>query len=244
MQKYYYFNSKRLEGVGDWDWRVALDELTVYLTWRLRGTKTRWGAHSERELGVNALDYYTEEAAIKLIEGSWKWQERYTLGQQLIEIASNLITKQAEKYARKHPQHPIHKDHNLEDALLQGFFAHDGSILVDYVEEEEKEDETPDPRQVEVSVEDYPDVMDDDEAEELDETYAMVMSLVADDHELTLYVEAIHACGHFHELPEYLGISMQHVYRLQEKLMRRLRRARQLREMMLAAMENQSNNEY
>ena len=63
-----YDNSGRLEAVGEKDWREALDELTAYLRWRLRG-KTQWGAHSERVLEIPALDYYTEEAVAKLIEG-------------------------------------------------------------------------------------------------------------------------------------------------------------------------------
>lgn len=66
-----YDNSERLETVSDKQWREALDELTVYLNWRLAG-KTKRGAHSEKELGMPALDYYTEEAVVKLIEGEWK----------------------------------------------------------------------------------------------------------------------------------------------------------------------------
>ena len=30
-----------------------------------------------------ALDYYQEEAVVKLIEGDWKWQDRFSLGKQL-----------------------------------------------------------------------------------------------------------------------------------------------------------------
>lgn len=97
-----YDNSDRLKIVGDKDWCEALDELTTYLRWPLRG-KTQWGAHSESVLETPALDYCTEEAVAKILEGHWKWQDRYTLAQQLIEIAGNLITKQAEKYAREHP---------------------------------------------------------------------------------------------------------------------------------------------
>ena len=77
-----YDNSERLETVSDKQWRDALDELTAYLRWRLRG-KTQRGAHSERELGMPALDYYQEEAVVKLIEGDWKWQDRFSLGKQL-----------------------------------------------------------------------------------------------------------------------------------------------------------------
>ena len=42
-----YDNSERLEAVSDKQWRDALDELTAYLRWRLKGRTLR-GAHSER----------------------------------------------------------------------------------------------------------------------------------------------------------------------------------------------------
>ena len=56
-----YDNSERLETVSDKQWREALDELTAYLRWRLKG-RTQRGAHSERELGMPAEDYYVGEA--------------------------------------------------------------------------------------------------------------------------------------------------------------------------------------
>ena len=198
-----YDNKERLEGVSDMEWQEALDELTAYLKWRLRG-RTKWGAHSEKVLEIPALDYYTEEAAVKLIEGHWRWQERYTLGQQLIEIASNLITKQTQKYLREHGVTEEGNDGNTESGFRRK--------VPEFIE-------LRDPERL-------PDVMDDDGAEELDETYEMVMRLVSDDEELTVYVEAIRACGHFDELPEYLGMVRKKVYRLQEKLMRRIRRFR------------------
>lgn len=84
-----YDNSERLSTVSDQDWREALDELTAYLKWRLKG-RTKWGAHSEKVLETPALDYYTEEAVAKILEGFWKWQDRYSLAEQLIQIAGNL----------------------------------------------------------------------------------------------------------------------------------------------------------
>ena len=201
-----YDNSERLSTVSDQDWCEALDELTTYLKWRLKG-RTKWGAHSEKVLETPALDYYTEEAAAKILEGCWKWQDCYTLTQQLIEIASNLITKQAEKYAREHP-----------------FLTEDGRCKrADVIPERKPEFiELRDPEML-------PDTMDDDGQEELDETYEMVMRLVSDDKELTVYVEAIRACGHFDEIPAYMGVSVKRVYRLQEKLMRRVRKSRKFR---------------
>lgn len=68
-----YNNQERLSRIKEKDWREALDEPTSYLTWRLKGN-TRYGAHSERELQTPALDYYTEEAVSRLIQGVWKWQ--------------------------------------------------------------------------------------------------------------------------------------------------------------------------
>lgn len=149
-----YDNSERLSTVSDKDWCEALDELSTYLRWRLRG-KTRWGAHSEKELETPALDYYTEEAVAKLIEGYWKWQDRYTLAQQLIEIAGNLITKQVEKYAREHP---------AADAELRGECLEFRVRKLEFIE-------LMDPEKL-------PDVMDEDDSEEMDETYEMVMRLV------------------------------------------------------------------
>lgn len=46
-----YDNSERLSAVLDQDWCEALDELTTYLKWRLKG-RTKWGAHSEKVLGL------------------------------------------------------------------------------------------------------------------------------------------------------------------------------------------------
>ena len=100
--KYKYDNAERLEGVSDKEWREALDEVTAYLHWRLAG-KTKRGAHSEQELGMPALDYYQEEAVVKLIEGEWKWQERFSQGRQLVIIAGDLVTKQVKKWEREHP---------------------------------------------------------------------------------------------------------------------------------------------
>lgn len=44
------YNAVRLDRVTDKEWREALDELTVYLNWRLAG-KTKRGAHSEKGTG-------------------------------------------------------------------------------------------------------------------------------------------------------------------------------------------------
>lgn len=227
-----YDNSDRLDAVTEKEWCEALDELTTYLTWRLMG-KTSKGAHSERVLGMPAFDYYQEEAVVKLIEGVWKWQERYTLGQQLTQIATNLITKQVERYQRAHPwvkdpEFEVYEDENVNDNENDG--EGDLSTAVEMTNRCGRDDGEEvfarrKPQFIEVrDPEQLPDVEDDDGQEELDETYDQVFALVADDEELTLYVDAIVHCNKFKELPEYLGIPIKKVYRLQEKLMRRIKR--------------------
>lgn len=210
MTNHHYDNSERLEGVSEQDWREALDELTAYLTWRLRG-KTAKGAHSEKVLGMPAFDYFQEEAVVKLIEGDWKWQDHFTLGKQLEKIAANLITKQKERYEREHPwvkDDPSTGSGTDEDQEVR--FMKRKPELIEFTDD----------------IDQYADVIDDDGQEDLDETYAVVMTLVADNKELTLYVQAIQECNSFFDLPEKMGIPIKRVYRLQEKLMRRIRRWR------------------
>ena len=203
--KYLEFNAKRLSGVSEKQWREALDEVTAYLRWRLAG-KTQRGAHSEKELGMPALDYYQEEAVVKLIEGEWKWQERFTLGKQLEKIAADLVTKQVQKWERAHPLQMEDGRSKMEDVVPLR-----KPELIEFTDD----------------IEQYGDTIDDDGQKELDETYEKVFVLVADDKELTLYVEAIVHCNRLDELPGYLGVTIQKVYRLQEKLMRRINRAKE-----------------
>jgi DNA-directed RNA polymerase specialized sigma24 family protein len=202
--KYKYDNAERLEGVSDKEWREALDEVTAYLHWRLAG-KTKRGAHSEQELGMPALDYYQEEAVVKLIEGEWKWQERFSLGRQLVIIAGDLVTKQVKKWEREHP-----------------WLAEDGRPK----DEEGIPQRKPEVVEFTDDIDQFGDVLDGDNQEELDETYDVVYSLVEDDEELTIFVGAIEHCGNFKDLPEHTGWEMKHVYRLMEKLMRRIKSAK------------------
>ena len=75
-------------------------------------------------------------------------------------------------------------------------------------------------------IDQYSDILDDDGQEELDETYNVVYALVEDDEELTIFVSAIEHCGNFKDLPEHTGWEIKKVYRLMEKLRRRIRAAK------------------
>lgn len=199
-----YDNSERLDGVSDKEWREALDQVTAYLRWRLAG-KTQRGAHSEQALGMPALDYYQKEAVIKLIEGEWLWQERFSLGKQLEKIAADLVTKQTQKWLRAHPL--LTEDGKPKDPEAIPQRKKDFIELTDDMEQ-------------------FAGILDDDGQEELDDTYNLVYGLVEDDEELTIFVSAIEHCGNFKDLPEHTGWEMKHIYRLMEKLMRRIRRWR------------------
>ena len=127
-----------------------------------------------------ALDYYREEAVVKLIEGDWKWQDRFTLGKQLERIAADLITKQRDRYHRAHPWE--------EDPEFESSSENDGSTAS---ATEEQQFACKKPEFIELmDPERIPDAIDDDGQEELDETYELVMSVVKDDVELEKTNEA------------------------------------------------------
>ena len=199
-----YDNSVRLANVTEKQWCEALDELTAYLTWRLRG-KTARGAHSEQALGMPAFDYYQEEAVVKLIEGEWKWQPRFSLGKQLEKIAADLITKQVQKWQREHPLLTEDGRCKTEDAIPQR-----KPDLITFTDDMEQ----------------FEELADTDDSALMDDTYDLVYGLVEDDEELTIFVSAIEHCGNFKDLPEHTGWDIKHVYRLMEKLMRRIRSAK------------------
>lgn len=90
---------RKLESVTDAEWESAMKTLSDYITWKLRG-RTRYGAHSEAELGQRAVSFYMREAYMKLADYLWEWKDNHTLEEQLMRIASSLIRKREEKYIR------------------------------------------------------------------------------------------------------------------------------------------------
>ena len=141
-----------------------------------------------------ALDYYQEEAVVKLIEGDWLWQERFTLGKQLEKIAADLVTKQVKKWEREHP-----------------WLTEDGKLKQEPSMDSEQVILQRKPEVIEFTddMEQFAGILDDDGQEELDETYDLVYGLVEDDAELTIFVSAIEHCGNFKDLPEHTGSEMR-----------------------------------
>ena len=124
---------------------------------------------------------------------------------------SDLVTKQVKKWEREHP-----------------WLTEDGKLKQEPSMDSEQVILQRKPEVIEFTddMEQFAGILDDDGQEELDETYDVVYGLVADDEELTIFVSAIEHCGNFKDLPEHTGWEMKHVYRLMEKLMRRIRSAR------------------
>lgn len=91
---------ERLQRITDDEWRKALKELAIYITWKVGG-RTQYGAHSDSELGMTALDFYRGEAVAKLCSCEWEWKEEFSLAEQLKAIAGSKISMQVDHYKRK-----------------------------------------------------------------------------------------------------------------------------------------------
>lgn len=92
---------KRLNEITEKEWKKIINSLTTFVYLRLKG-RTLYGAHSEENLGINAVDYYIDEAIAKLYSFEWQWQfEKYSLLEQLRRIIGSLMSKNVEKYKQK-----------------------------------------------------------------------------------------------------------------------------------------------
>lgn len=91
----------RLHSISDKEWLDVVDKLTIYVHFKLKG-KTIFGAHSTQFLGINAVDYYVDEAVAKLFSLDWKWQyEKYTLIDQLKRIVGSMISTNVEIFKKR-----------------------------------------------------------------------------------------------------------------------------------------------
>lgn len=89
---------QHLNSITDSEWLDVVDKLTTYVHYKLKG-RTLFGAHSEQNLGGNAIDYYVNEAIGKLFSLEWKWQfEKYSLLEQLQRVIGSMISSNIEKF--------------------------------------------------------------------------------------------------------------------------------------------------
>ncbi|MEZ5199296.1 MAG: hypothetical protein R2764_23810 [Bacteroidales bacterium] len=89
--------SRMLTAIPDTEWKNIIDELTVFVGYKLKG-KTVFGAHSENTLGVEPIQYYIHDAIEKLFSHTWDWKyEDYTITEQLKRIIGSTISENVRK---------------------------------------------------------------------------------------------------------------------------------------------------
>jgi len=88
---------KRLTELSEDDWKVALEKCRRLIDHRTKG-RTKFGCHSEQNLGMPPFDYYVYEAINKLYSGAWEWKEEYSFSEQFCRIVGSLISEKVRKY--------------------------------------------------------------------------------------------------------------------------------------------------
>ena len=67
----------------------------------LVGGHTKYGAHSEKALGSNALHYYQTVFFEKLADGDWEWPEDRSLSEQMEMMVDSVVRHGSEKEDRR-----------------------------------------------------------------------------------------------------------------------------------------------
>jgi len=89
--------SEKLDSISDEEWLAIFNKLTIYVKFKLKG-RTRYGAHSDANLGIDAINFYIEDAIQKLFEHTWDWKfEEYSLLEQLKRVIGSTISENVRK---------------------------------------------------------------------------------------------------------------------------------------------------
>lgn len=190
---------KRLRAVPDEEWRQALKECAVYVTWKTWG-QTGSGCHSELELGEPASEHYTEEAMMKLWNGERTWKEGMSLKDQLIEVAHGMISNEPVTYGRR----------GCRKVSIERDLTSSGDQLNSDGEESRGNEDDSKGFDIE------------DRNDTLEVTYEKALGAVKGNKRLTTYVEAVEQCNNFDEICEFLNITKKQAYKMQADLMERL----------------------
>jgi len=92
----------RLEAVSDKEWMNIIHELTAFVHFKLQGWKMKKGAHSEQNLGIDAVNYYVNGAIEKIFYLKWDWKyEKYSLLEQLKLTIGSMMSSNVEIYKNK-----------------------------------------------------------------------------------------------------------------------------------------------
>mgnify|MGYP000645308201 CR=1 FL=1 len=91
----------KLEQVEEEEWLVVLEKARKHIEIRIKG-RTKYGAHSEENLGMDAIDCYVGETIKRLYEGirDWKFETR-SLEVEFIRIIDSIISEEVRKIKDK-----------------------------------------------------------------------------------------------------------------------------------------------
>lgn len=123
---------KKLQNLSDDEVAEAIRQLTHHVKSRLRfrskADRTKSGAHGEKNLGMNAIDYYVSESIKRLYDpNGWDWKfERFTLVEQLMRISNKLISDKVAHYKAKQEGLPVFDERDAGDIYdLQAIAANE-----------------------------------------------------------------------------------------------------------------------
>lgn len=90
-----------LDKISHQEWDEICTRCKFFLKNKLFN-KTSYGAHSEKELGLPAVDYYFNESVAKIFSFDWEWKfEKFEIVEQIIRISGSLISKNVDSYKRR-----------------------------------------------------------------------------------------------------------------------------------------------
>ncbi len=121
MGKYYKKNNQRLADISDKEWISAIDKCRTSVQMRIRG-RTKFGVHSEINLGEKAIEKYTGEAILAILEGDWEFKNKFSLSEQLIRIANSKISTIVEKKGNKRDKPTSYIYLNEDQSLVDTFY--------------------------------------------------------------------------------------------------------------------------
>lgn len=112
---------KKLLALPDKEVGEAIEQLTHHVQARMRFNsimdRTKIGAHGEKNLGMDAIDYYVGESVKKLYDpNGWDWKfEVLSLAEQLMRIANKLISDKVKSYKSKKDNLPEFDERDTSD---------------------------------------------------------------------------------------------------------------------------------
>ncbi len=182
----------KLQNISDEDVKDAIMQLTLHVRARLRWgsffDRTKTGAHSENNLGMDSVDYYVGESIRKLFEPQgWDWKfEKFSFAEQLKRIANKLISDKVSSYKNN-------KESKLE-----------------FIDKDIEE------------IYNLSDSSNGDDDELFEKLRELAYEVSKDDDNLAYFSIRYFESANFNTIAEELGISVEQVYVLRKKLVRRL----------------------